>query len=124
MASSRPSTSKGVTGVSTRKKTLNPSEFSKLLGCPSDSDSDPGSDSEIDNLDDLYENGEAANYSSSDSETEIEIEPKRLVSKNKPGNISYARDTLQILSLLHQYFNIYLCLSLRPSICLELCFIN
>ena len=87
MASSRPSTSRGVTGVSTRKKTLDPSEISKLLGTESDSDSDPGSDNETDNLDSLYANGEAANYSSSDSDTEVEIEPKRLISKSKPGKI-------------------------------------
>ena len=85
MASSRPSTSRGVTGVSTRKKTLHPSEISKLLGTQSDSDSDVGSEDETDNLDSLYANGEAANYSSSESEDEVELEPKRLISKDKPG---------------------------------------
>ena len=85
MASSRPSTSRGVTGVSTRKKNLDPSEISKLLGTQSDSDSDVGSEDETDNLDSLYANGEAANYSSSESEDEVELEPKRLISKDKPG---------------------------------------
>ena len=85
MASSRPSTSRGVTGVSTRKKTLSPSKISKLLGTESDSDSDLGAEDETDNLDSLYANGEAANYSSSDSENEVEVEPKRLISKSKPG---------------------------------------